>query len=132
MLYINIIIIFFIIFKIWHINFFKKIYIIKFIILIWHFDPCKIISTYQFVSFFFGINLTNENSSATFLCLHKVRYQNSKLHCFGNFWPLKMVRYRNSTLYNYSKNRLVKRDVKCHKSYECIFLITNWFWGKIT
>jgi len=32
-----------------------------------------------------------------------------------------------STLYNYSKNRPVGCDVKCHKIFECVFLITNWF-----
>ena len=59
-------------------------------------------------TFFLGINLTNDNGSttATFLLLHNVRYQYSRLHCFGNFWPLKFVRYHSSIFYNHSKNKL--------------------------
>ena len=33
----------------------------------------------------------------------------------------------NLTLYNYSKNKIARRDVECHKIFECVFLITNWF-----
>ena len=78
-------------------------------------------------TFFLGINLTNDicSTTATFLLLHNVQYQYSRLHCFGNFWPLKFVRYHNSNSYNHSKNRSVECDAKCHKNYECIFLITN-------
>ena len=35
----------------------------------------------------------------------------------------------NLTLYNHSKNRYTWRDVETHKRFECVFLITNWFWG---
>ena len=80
-------------------------------------------------TFFFGINLTNDNSSttATFILLHNVWYQYSRLDCFGNFWPLKIVGYHNLTPYNHSKNRPMECDVKYHKSFECVLLITNWF-----
>ena len=37
----------------------------------------------------------------------------------------------NLTPYNHSKNRLAWRDVECHKRFECVFLITNWFWGEM-
>ena len=33
----------------------------------------------------------------------------------------------NLTPYNHSKNRHMWRDVECHKRFECVFLITNWF-----
>ena len=35
----------------------------------------------------------------------------------------------NLTPYNHFKNRPTWCDVKFHKRFECIFLITNWFWG---
>ena len=38
----------------------------------------------------------------------------------------------NLTLYNHSKNRSALCDVECHKRFECVFLITNWFWGGMT
>jgi len=37
----------------------------------------------------------------------------------------------NLTLYNHSKNRSALCDVECHKRFECVFLITNWFWGEM-
>ena len=47
---------------------------------------------------------------------------------------IKMLAYfllgdHNLTPYNHSKNRLAWCDVECHKRFECVFLITNWFWG---
>ena len=33
----------------------------------------------------------------------------------------------NLTSYNHFKNRPTWRNVKCHKRFECVFLITNWF-----
>ena len=36
----------------------------------------------------------------------------------------------NLTPYNHSKNRHVWHDVECHKKFEYVFLITNWFWGE--
>ena len=38
----------------------------------------------------------------------------------------------NLTIYNHSKNRPTWCDVECHKRFECIFLITNWFWSRMT
>ena len=38
----------------------------------------------------------------------------------------------NLTPYNHSKNRPAWCDVECHKRYEYVFLITNWFWGEMT
>ena len=71
--------------------------------------------------------MTNDNSSTTaiFILLHNVWYQYSKLHCFGNFWPLKIVRYHNLTPYNHFKNKPVECDVKYHKSFECVLLVTK-------
>ena len=43
--------------------------------------------------------------------------------CWGNY---------NLTIYNHSKNRPAWCDVKCHKRFECVFLITNLFWGEMT
>ena len=34
--------------------------------------------------------------------------------------------------YNYFKIRPARCDVECHKRFECVFLITNWFWGRMT
>ena len=36
--------------------------------------------------------------------------------CWGNY---------NLTICNHSKNRPAWCDVKCHKRFECVFLITN-------
>ena len=33
----------------------------------------------------------------------------------------------NSTLYNCSKIRAMKRDIECHKDSNASFFITNWF-----
>ena len=38
----------------------------------------------------------------------------------------------NSTSYNHFKNRLARRVVECHKRFECVILITSWFWGAMT
>ena len=37
----------------------------------------------------------------------------------------------NLTLYNHSKNRPTWRDVECHKRFEYVFFIINWFWGGV-
>ena len=34
--------------------------------------------------------------------------------------------------YNHSKNRLVWRDIEYYKRFECVFLITNWFWDRMS
>ena len=38
----------------------------------------------------------------------------------------------NLTPYNHSKNRLTWCYVECHKRFECVFLIINWFWDKMS
>ena len=38
----------------------------------------------------------------------------------------------NLTPYNHSKNRSAWCNVECHKIFECVFLITNWFWSGMT
>ena len=42
--------------------------------------------------------------------------------CWGN---------HNSAPYDRSKNIPLGCDIECHKKFECIFLITNWFWGGV-
>ena len=38
----------------------------------------------------------------------------------------------NLTPYNHSKNRPTWCDVECHKRFKYVFLIINWFWGKMS
>ena len=45
-----------------------------------------------------------------------------KAFCWGD---------HNLTPYNHFKNRPAWCDVKTHKRFECVFLITNWFWGEM-
>ena len=44
----------------------------------------------------------------------------------------KLLGDHNLTPYNHSKNKSMWCDVKCHKRFKCVFLITNWFWSGMT
>ena len=49
-----------------------------------------------------------------------------------SLWGRDYWRDHNLTPYNYSKNKSAWRNVECHKRFECVFYITNWFWGGMT
>ena len=66
-------------------------------------------------------------SGIAFGLTNDMRAKVQSLSCGSTIMRGECLGNHNSALYNHSKNILLGCDVECHKKFESIFLITNWF-----